>query len=222
MNDIAGKVVLITGAGRGSGRLLAERFAAQGARLAASDISPINVEEVAAGLADARAYVEDITRKLAVQALVKQVEDDFGRIDILINHAAIEPRAPLLDMDEWDWHRTLDANLTAAFLMMQSVGRMMRAQGGGVIVNILTTGDQDLLKDRAAYVASVHGLAGLTRAAAHELFEYGIRLHAVGTGLAAFHRAEGPTPKDLAGAVLYLCSEAAAGLTGQVINVEEE
>lgn len=222
MNDFAGKAVLINGAGRGAGRLLAERFAAQGARLAASDISPINVEEVAAGLADARAYVEDITRKLAVQALVKQVEDDFGRIDILINHAAIEPHAPLLDMDEWDWHRTLDANLTAAFLMMQSVGRMMRAQGAGVIVNVLTAGDQDLLKDRAAYVASVHGLVGLTRAAAHELFEYRIRVHAVGTGLAAFHRADGSIPKDLAGAVLYLCSEAAAGLTGQVINVEEE
>jgi NAD(P)-dependent dehydrogenase (short-subunit alcohol dehydrogenase family) len=222
VNDFAGKVVLITGAGRGAGSLLAWSFASQGARLALNDISPVNLEELVAGLAGARAYVEDITRKLAVQALVKQVEDDFGRIDILVNHAAIEPHAALLDMDEWDWHRTLDANLTAAFLAMQSVGRMMRAQGAGVIVNVIPAGSRELLKERAAYLASLHGLAALTRAAAQELSEYGVRVHAVGTGLVSLQRADGPVPKGLAEAVLYLCSEAGSGLNGQIINVEEE
>jgi len=138
MNKLEKKVVLITGAGKGSGRLLAQAFAERGARVAANDISPVNVEEVVdtiiakGGLA--RAYIEDVAKKVGAQHIVKQVEDDFGRIDILINHAAVEPHIPLLDMDEWDWHRVLDVNLTGAFLMTQSAGRVMRAQGSGVIV----------------------------------------------------------------------------------------
>jgi len=121
------KVVLITGAGRGIGRRLAGALAERGAVVAANDISPINVEEVVAGInargGKAKAYIEDIAKKVGAQTVVKHVEDDFGRIDILINHAAVEPRVSLLDMDEWDWHRTLDVNLTGAFLMIQSAGR---------------------------------------------------------------------------------------------------
>jgi NAD(P)-dependent dehydrogenase (short-subunit alcohol dehydrogenase family) len=121
------KVVLITGAGRGMGRRLAGVLAERGAVVAANDISPINVEEVVAGInargGKAKAYIEDIAKKVGAQTVVKHVEDDFGRIDILINHAAVEPRVSLLDMDEWDWHRTLDVNLTGAFLMIQSAGR---------------------------------------------------------------------------------------------------
>ncbi len=123
-------MVLITGAGRGNGRLLAEAFAANGACVAANDISPVNLDPLVAqsnGLI--KAYVEDVAKKVGAQAVVKQAEDDFGKIDILINHAAVEPRVPLLDMDEWDWHRVLDVNLTGAFLMMQSVGRVMKEKG---------------------------------------------------------------------------------------------
>ncbi len=220
MSTFNGKVVLIAGAGKGTGRLLAERFTGEGAYVAANDISPNNVEEVVARLPKARAYIEDVTRKMAVQALIKQVEDDFGRIDIFVNHAAVEPHMPLLDMDEWDWHRTLDVNLTGAFLMMQSIGRAMREQGGGVMVNIIHANGRTP-EGRAAYLASMHGLAGLTRAAAHELSEFGIRVHAVGTGLRDFHHADRPLPGNLADAVLYLCSEAAAGLNGQIIDMEE-
>src|SRR5688572_8929886 len=139
--DIKNKVVLITGAGKGAGRALAESFAARGARVAANDISPINVEEVVAGITarggDARAYIDDVAKKVAVQALVNTIEDDLGGIDILVNHAAVSPHFDLLDMDEWDWHRTLDVNLTGAFLVIQSVGRVMREKGGGVIFNIV-------------------------------------------------------------------------------------
>jgi len=221
MSAFNGKVVLIAGAGKGTGRLLAERFTGQGASVAANDISPNNVEQVVAGLPNARAYIEDVTRKMAVQALIKQVEDDFGSIDIFINHAAVEPHMPLLDMDEWDWHRTLDVNLTGAFLMMQSIGRLMREQGGGVMVNIIHAGRRDL-DSRAAYLASMHGLAALTLAAAGELSEFGIRVHAVGTGLGDFHHADRLVPDNLADSVLYLCSEAAAGLNGQIINMEAQ
>jgi 3-oxoacyl-[acyl-carrier protein] reductase len=213
-----GKVVLITGAGRGTGRSLAEVFAAQGASVAVNDISPQNVESLAAEInargQTAKAYVDDIAKKVAVQALVNQVEDDFGRIDVLINHAVVEPHIPLLD-----WHRTLDVNLTGAFLAMQSVGRIMRENGGGTIINLVSLSGGTVALDRAAYVASLFGLVGLTRQAARELFAYNIRVHAVGRGLGRFQNTGATIPVDLSRAVLFLCSSRAAHLTGHVVNM---
>lgn len=193
MNDLKDKVVLITGAGKGNGRLLAKAFAERGATVAANDISPINVEEIVDHInaqgGRSKAYIEDVAKKVGAQHLIKQVEDDFGHIDILVNHAAVEPHIPLLDMDEWDWHRVLDVNLTGAFLMVQSVGRVMREQGWGVIINLITRPDSEVQnahaddrresRSEAAFVASMNGLEGLTRAAARELNPYGIRVYAV-------------------------------------------
>jgi len=217
------KVVLITGAGRGTGRQVAETFAAQGARVAINDISPQNVESLAAELHqrgyNARVYVDDIAKKVAVQALVNRVEEDFGRIDVLINHASVEPHTSLLDMDEWDWHRTLDVNLTGAFLTMQSVGRLMRDHGGGVIINMASLSGGTIALDRSAYTASLFGLVGLTRQAARELFSYGIRVHAVGRGLGRFQNTGATVPADLSRAVLFLSSPRAAHLTGHIVNL---
>jgi NAD(P)-dependent dehydrogenase (short-subunit alcohol dehydrogenase family) len=190
MMNLKDKVVLITGAGKGRGRILAEAFAEQGACVAANDISPINVDEVVNHIlrkgGRAKAYVEDVAKKLGAQLIINQIEDDFGRIDILINHAAVEPHVPLLDMDEWDWHRVIDVNLTGAFLMTQSVGRVMRAKGEGVIINLITesTGDESKARtepgrSEAAFAASMSGLQGFTRQAARELSPHGIRVHAV-------------------------------------------
>jgi 3-oxoacyl-[acyl-carrier protein] reductase len=180
MNDFKDKVVLITGAGRGSGCLLAEAFAARGAFVAANDISPVNVDEAVAGIVSrggrAKSYLDDVAKKIAVQTLVKQIEDDLGHIDILVNHAAVKPHGPLLDMDEWDWHRVLDVNLTGAFLMIQTVGRVMRSQGQGVIINLITGADDGADKE-AAYQASMAGLLALTRSAARELSPHGIRVN---------------------------------------------
>ncbi len=180
--NLKDKVVLITGAGKGAGRALAEAFASRGARVAASDISPVNVEQVVAGIVArggrAKSYIEDVAKKVGVQALIKTVEDDLGGIDILINHAAVSPRVPLLDMDEWDWHRTLDVNLTGAFLMMQSVGRVMRQKGTGVIINLVDDSGLDSEKE-AAYRASMAGLVALSAFAARELNPYGIQVFAV-------------------------------------------
>jgi NAD(P)-dependent dehydrogenase (short-subunit alcohol dehydrogenase family) len=185
--DLKDKVVLITGAGRGSGRMLAESLAAQGAVIGANDISPVNVEEVVERILQqggrAKTYIEDVAKKVGAQHLIKQVEDDFGRIDILINHASVEPHTPLLDMDEWDWHRVLDVNLTGAFLMTQSVGRVMRAQGRGVIINLIGMNHAPArIEAGAAFVASMSGLEGLSRQAARELADDGIQVHAVATG----------------------------------------
>jgi 3-oxoacyl-[acyl-carrier protein] reductase len=191
MTDFKGKVVLITGAGKGLGQTLAKTFATRGATVAANDISPLNVEEIVAEInaagGSARAYIEDIAKKVGVQALVKDVEDNFGRIDILVNHAAVEPQVPLLDMDEWDWHRTLNVNLTGAFLMTQSVGRVMRELGQGVIINLVppismvTEAGRDESPRRAAFLASMAGLEAFSQQATRELSPHGIRVHTVKT-----------------------------------------
>jgi len=245
MMDFKDQVILITGAGRGIGRALAEAFAAQGAILAANDINPVSLDETVAHITAAggcaRSYVFDAAKRMPIQGLVSQVLDDWGRIDILINNAAVEPRASLLEMDEWDFHRTLDVNLAGPFFTMQLAGRAMREQGGGVIVNIASiAGRAHGLKDRAAYVASKMGLIGLTREAARELAPYHIRVNVVCPGIIdtesiAAHRQDEAearkwledipqgrlgTPADVVGVVLFLCSPAATYLTGQAINVD--
>jgi NAD(P)-dependent dehydrogenase (short-subunit alcohol dehydrogenase family) len=182
MDTLKDKIVLISGAGKGSGRLLAQAFAEQGAIVAANDVSPVNVEavveQITANGGRAKAYVDDIAKKVAVQNIINQVEDELGPIDVLINHAAVEPSIPLLEMDEWDWHRTLDVNLTGAFLMTQSMGRVMRDRGSGVILNLIThPGSND--NSKAAFIASMRGLEAFTRQAARELSPYGIQVSAV-------------------------------------------
>jgi NAD(P)-dependent dehydrogenase (short-subunit alcohol dehydrogenase family) len=187
VTDLTDKIVLITGAGRGSGRALAEAFAERGACIAANDISPVNLDVVVNGILEqggcARAYIEDVAKKVGAQHIVKLVEDDFGRIDILVNHASVEPHVPLLDMDEWDWHRVLDVNLTGAFLMTQSVGRVMRAQGQGVIINLIGRSEVSAERNAAAFLATMSGLEGLTKQAESELRPYGIQVHAVDVGI---------------------------------------
>jgi len=181
MGDFTDKVVLVTGAGKGTGRAIAEAFAARGAIVAANDVTPINLDETVARITASggcvKAYVEDIAKKMPVQALVNEVLDDWGRIDILVNCAEVEPRFPLLDMDDWDWQRTLDVNLTGTFLLMQSVGRVMRAQGGGVMVNLGARAKSR--ENRGAYFVSKAGLVALTEQAAGEFAAYHIRVHLV-------------------------------------------
>jgi NAD(P)-dependent dehydrogenase (short-subunit alcohol dehydrogenase family) len=245
MGEFEDKVVLITGAGRGIGRAIAESFADVGAIVAANDITPINLDETLARITEsggrARAYVADIAKKMPVQTMVEAVLDDWGRIDILINNAGVQPRVPLLDLDEWDWRRTLDVNLTGAFFTIQSVGRVMRAQGGGVMVNIGSiTGIAYGFRGRSAYAASKMGLIGLTREAARELAEYNIRVNAVCPGvietekttelqqdesmmsecLVGIPQGRLGKPEDVASVVILLSSESTAYLTGQAINVD--
>lgn len=176
MNVFLGKVILITGAGKGTGRILARELAARGAILAANDISPLNVDtvvdEIIAAGGRARAYVHDIAKKVAVQAMVNQVTDDFGRIDALVNCANVQPPAALLDLDEWDLHRVFEVNAIGTFLVMQSVGRVMRGQGGGLIVNVVK-----LPADApASYLASRVGILALSQRADDELKPRGIRV----------------------------------------------
>jgi NAD(P)-dependent dehydrogenase (short-subunit alcohol dehydrogenase family) len=181
MADFSGKIVLITGAGKGTGRGVAKAFADRGASLAVNDVSPVNLDETAALIMAAggqvKAYVEDIAKKMPVQTLLNAVLDDFGRIDILVNCAEVEPQKSVLEMDDWDWQRTLDVNLNGAFLLTQSVGRIMQAKNGGIIVHVGERAKGP--EKRAAYFTSKAGLAALSALAAYEFSEYGIRVYHV-------------------------------------------
>lgn len=226
------QVVIVTGAGRGLGQALALAFAHHGAIVAVNDLSPVNLDETVAQIqADGgrvKDYIFDVAKKIPVQTMLQQIVADFGRVDILVNNAGVAPRAQVLEMDEWDWHRTMDVNLGGAFFMMQVVGRIMRQQGGGVIVNIaLSERWAQTLTGRAAFVASKAGLVGLTRLAAHELAAEQIRVHAVcPPGLSFFESGDFSTAVtvDLSAVVnqvLWLCGSQAKDLKGQVIEIEE-
>ncbi len=179
MTDLKDKIVLITGAGKGTGRRVAELFAARGAALALADVTPINLDETAARVAPTgvrvKTYVTDIAKKLPIQGLFNQVLDEFGHIDILVNCAEVEPQKSVLEMDEWDWVRVLDVNLTGAFLLTQSAGRIMKEKGGGTIVHLGNRARGP--EKRAAYFASKAGLEAMVKTAAEELSAFGIRVH---------------------------------------------
>ncbi|MBL8097914.1 MAG: SDR family oxidoreductase [Anaerolineales bacterium] len=183
MMNLQDKVILITGAGKGNGRKLAKAFAKRGAIIAANDISPMNVEDVIDSInkngGKAKSYIEDVAKKVGAQTLIKNVEDDFGRIDILINHASVEPHVSLLKMDEWDWHRVLDVNITGSFLMMQSVGRMMKEQGSGLIISLIAEPTSNQEKEAGAFFASQAGLRELSNQMNLELNSYHVNVFAI-------------------------------------------
>jgi len=180
MVDLAEKVFLITGTGRGLGRRLADALAERGAIIAANDITPINVDEVIAQIkADggrAKAYIADVSKKIPVQTMINEIMDDWGRIDVLVNHANVKPVKPILNMDEWDWRRTIEVNLTGAFLVMQSVGRVMMAQGSGRIFNIIDNAGQST---SIAHKASMQALASLSDSTAEEFKADNIYCHTI-------------------------------------------
>ncbi len=119
--DFERKVVLITGAGRGLGRAAALAFAANGAIIAANDITPINLDKTLEMILEqggkAKEYISDISKMMPAQILVNQVLDDFGKIDVLINHARVHLQRSVFETDEWDWRRTQDVKLERTLLL---------------------------------------------------------------------------------------------------------
>jgi NAD(P)-dependent dehydrogenase (short-subunit alcohol dehydrogenase family) len=243
--DLTGKVALVTGAGRGIGAALARGLAQSGAAVCVNDINPDNAQrtadEIAASGGDAMAWVADVSNKFQVGSMVEALRDRWDRFDILVNNAGVEPKSSIIKLDEWDWRKVLDVNLTGAFFCAQMAGRVMMDEGGGVIVNIASIAGHNIpIKDRAAYVASKAGLIGFTKECAREYAAYGVRVNAVCPGVietemtATLRQDEAMVekwlsdipqgrlgqPEDVAGLVLFLCSDAAGYITGQAINVD--
>ena len=245
MDEFVDKVALITGAGRGAGREIAKAYSSLGGVVAANDINPISLDETVSQILQAggkaHAFVFDVAKRMPIEAMVAQVLDHSGRIDYLINHASVKPDDHLLEMDEWEYHRTLDVNLGGPFFTMQQVGRVMRQQGGGAMVNLISSLKPGRVqKGHAAHSASQAGVIGLTRAAAGEFSPYNIRINSVFHGpidlsllpsqswdasiyqhwLEAFPNVGLGNEQDLVSMVLFLCSNAASSVTGQVIQVD--
>lgn len=243
--ELTGKVALVTGAGRGIGRALAQGLAQAGARVAVNDVDAGSAQQAAQSLAEAgheaAAYPADVSDETAVEGLVAAVLARWQRLDILVNNAGVEPHGSLLDFPLADWQRTLDVNLTGPFLTSRAAARPMQAQGGGAIVNISSiAGRAAGLRNRAAYTASKTGLLGFTRECAREFAAYNIRVNAVCPGVIITEmtahlrqneqmmrkwmedipQARLGEPDDVVGLVVFLCTDAARYITGQAINVD--
>lgn len=220
-------VALITGAGRAPAPDLALSLLDEGIIVAANELSPTLIDPLEKAAKNRpghlQAYIADATRGMPLRAMIDEILGDWGRIDILINNPRIQPSAALIDMDEWDWQRTVEMNLNGPFLVSQIAARLMREQGSGVILNIVDT-NPDLLEAHgaAAYAASQQALLALSQAAARELIAYNIRVYTLCPDRAVFSSQkedQGETGRVFTRFATFLCSQAAKTLSGQVFQV---
>ncbi len=232
--DLSRRVAMVTGGGDGIGRAAAIALASMGAAVGIQDVNPDRVERVADAIraagGEAMTWTGDMSNRFQVAAFIEAVRDAFDRLDILVNAASVEKRGPLLTLDEYDWRRVIEINLTGAFFCTQLASRVMAEAGGGIIVNVAhAAGGANLSADGVAYAASQSGVIGLTRESARALAPQGIRVNAVCPGNitpesqpAATRIAQGRTgtPDEVAAVIVFLCSDAASYITGQAIVVD--
>jgi NAD(P)-dependent dehydrogenase (short-subunit alcohol dehydrogenase family) len=246
VNRFAGKVALITGAGRGIGRATALRLASEGAAVAVLDLDGAVAEETAEALreagARARSLVADITDRAAGRAAIEQTLADLERIDVLVNNAARTAKGNLEQTGPDDWAYEIEGTLTGAFLMSRAVLPHMVARGKGAIVNVASVNGL-LALGNPGYSAAKAGLINLTRSLATEYGPRGIRANAVSPGTI---RTESPSwrervrrdpqvfdklarwypvgrvgrPDDIAAAIAFLASDEAAFVNGANLVVD--
>ena len=185
MTDLTGRVALVTGAARGLGRAAAARLYENGASVAVNVRDHERAALAAASLGErALAVPGDIVEADAPEAIVQRVLDRFGRLDILVNNAALARSTRFPDLRADEWRATLEVNLTAPFLLIQAALPAMKAQRFGRVINISSSGGRMVSTlGGAHYTASKAGLLGLTRAAAKELGAFGITVNAICPGM---------------------------------------
>jgi len=243
MGALDGKVALISGAARGTGEATARLFAAEGARVVIGDLLDEPAERVASELGDAARFVHlDVTREDDWGRAVERGVSEFGKLDVLVNNAAVLHMAALQDTELADFERVVRVNQTGTFLGMKAVVEPMKRAGGGSIVNISSVDGRQGKNGVVAYAASKWAVRGMTRVAAIELGRFGIRVNAVcpeaGSGhMVAPYIPEGVDPElalaygwkvlpgqrersiaervgDVARLVVFLASDAALSCTG--------
>jgi NAD(P)-dependent dehydrogenase (short-subunit alcohol dehydrogenase family) len=240
------KVAFVTGATSGIGRATALAFAREGASVVAADINAEGNEATARLITDAGgaalAVTCDVTSSDDIAAALDAAVDRFGRLDIAFNNAGIEqPVKPAHEITDDEWDRLIAVNLRGAFVAMKAEIELMLRHGGGAIVNTSSGAGVKGFAGQAAYAATKHGLIGLTKSAALDYAAQGIRINAVCPGIIdteMMRRFTGDTdegraaviaqepvgrmgrPEEIAAAVLWLCSDAAAFVVGHALAVD--
>jgi 3-oxoacyl-[acyl-carrier protein] reductase len=241
MGKLDGKIAVVTGAARGIGRTIAESLAREGADLFVCDCQAEWMNDTVAAVQaigrKALAGAADVGDAAAVDAFVGQVLEQYGRIDILVNNAGITRDKLVIRMSDDDWDQVIRINLTGAFLFSRAVARPMMKQRSGCIVNIASIIGLIGNAGQCNYAASKAGLIAMSKSMAKELAGRGIRVNAVAPGfivskmtdalsdevrnqmLAAIPAGRFGTADDVARSVVFLASEDAAYVTGQVLSV---
>jgi 3-oxoacyl-[acyl-carrier protein] reductase len=242
MSCLEGQVAWVTGSGRGIGKAIAERLASDGATLVIHDVIEDIAKETAAEFVGkgykAIAIASDVSDSSAVDATVKQIIAEFGRLDILVNNAGITRDTLIMRMKEEDWDLVLKINLKGSFLCTKAATRPMMKQRSGRIVNVASVVGVMGNAGQANYAASKAGLIGLTKSTAKELASRGITVNAIAPGfietemthilpeaaidafLKATPLARPGTPEDVSGVVAFLVSKDSSYITGQVVNID--
>lgn len=236
--NLAGKTAVVTGAARGIGREIAERLAGAGASIAMVDVVEATVVQAASELKNARGYACDVSSFEQVAAVGERILADFGRVDVLVNNAGITRDKLFLRMSPDDWNQVLAVNLTGAFNFSKALAPAMLKQRGGCMINIASVVGQIGNAGQANYAASKAGLIGLTKSLAKEFAARGVRVNAVAPGFIRTAMTDAlpeevqnqmkqaiplgrlGEPADVAGVVLFLASDLAEYVTGQVVNCD--
>ena len=227
------KVAVITGAGRGIGRYISLAFAREGARIAVTGRTKERREQVVSEIitegGEARPIPLDISREQEVLGAVKQVLEDWGRIDILVNCAGIiQYNTPVWKTTVEEWDEMMNINLRGTFLCCHAVVPHMVEQGNGTIINIASSAARMADDDLGPYTASKWGVAGYTTSLARSVRPHGIRANALNPGWVDTDMSrefdpngnpEWSTPQEIAGAALYLATDAPRDMTGQFIDI---
>jgi pyridoxal 4-dehydrogenase len=235
---LEGRVAIVTGAGQGIGRAIAEKLRAEGASVVVADKNSETAEKTAAEIGGT-AHVTDVSDPDQVSALVAAVAGQFGKIDILVNDAAIVPFVPWEELDFAEWRRVMSVNIDGVFLMCKAVYPHMKQAGYGRIVNIASNVVTAGTPNMAHYVSSKGAVFAFTRSLATEVGAHGITVNAVAPGLTASEgvmaspHAEAfdfvvslqsiprrAVPADIAPAVAFLASEEAHWITGQMLTAD--
>ena len=241
MKLLEGKVALVTGAGRGIGKAIAVRFAQEGANVAFTDLV-VNeaveetVKELEALGVKAKAYASNAANFDETHEVVKQIVEDFGRIDVLVNNAGITKDGLMMRMSEAQWDAVINVNLKSAFNFIHAVTPIMAKQRGGSIINMSSVVGVSGNAGHCNYSASKAGMIGLAKSIAKEMGPRGIRANCIAPGFIITEMTNqlsqeikdqwaqqipmrrGGTPEDVANVALFLASDLSSYVSGQTIH----